>query len=573
MFEPRSPLADRPFPSPGAAAPEASLSEALTTLLEEVGVDSAFGILGGSVAPIYDAIARSSIRLVHCRHESGAAFAATESYFASGRPAVAFATAGPGVVNALTGLTAARWDGAKVLFIAGTTSAVHRGRFAFQETSAYSMPAFFTSGSLFDYAVSLEDPGELDEVAARLAAGLARPGGFVAGIGVPVALQRSPVPPRAPRLHRAAAWGCDPVVAADCARRLADGPLVIWVGFGARHAAAAVRALAERTSALVMCTPRGKGIFPEDHPQFLGVTGSGGHPEVGDHLGANPPARVLVLGSRLGEFSSFWDPRLVPQVEFLHVDVDPTVPFAAYPAAPTYAVHAEIGAFLGAVLRELGAGAPAGSGPALRRPLPTPAAPGGNRVSTARLFEAIQRRVVDGSDALVLTEAGNAIVWSVNALRFGEPGRFRASNRFGSMGHAAAGVIGSALGRRGKAVAIVGDGSMLMFSEVNTAVAYGIPAVWIVLNNARYAMTHEGMKAVGFEPRGTEFPEVDFAAVARGMGAAAVRVERDADLDAALDAAMRADGPFLVDVLVDQGEPAPATRRNQSLKEQWRPRT
>jgi acetolactate synthase-1/2/3 large subunit len=553
--------AEPPHPTP--------LSDAIVGLLSDLGVDAAFGILGGSIAPLYDALGRSPIRVVHCRHESAAAFAAVESNFASGRPAVAFATGGPGLVNAVHGIAAARWEGAKTIFLTGTTPPLMRGRWAFQETSDYTMPGFFTAGSLFDYAVNLEDAGELHEIGIRLRAGLTRPGGFVAAVGVPVHLQRSQIQLRRHRPLQAAGWGCEQSVAAECAQRLAAEPFVIWVGFGARHAAASVRALAERTGALVMSTPRGKGIFPEDHPQYLGVTGVGGHAHVGDHLAAHPPARVLVLGSRLAELSSHWDTRLLPRDELIHVDVDPSVPGTAFPAAPTYAVHADVGAFLAAVLRELPETRALPPAPPPRVAAPQKGSPSSGRIPLPRLFEAIQRRVVEGSDAVVLGEAGNTVVWAIHSLRFDSP-RFRASTRFGSMGHAGTGVIGAAVGRRGKAVALVGDASMLMFNEINTAVTAGIPAVWIVLNNARYGMTHAGMKAVGFEPRGTEFEEVDFAGVARAMRCAARRVNDEAELDAALDAAMRAEGPFLIDVLIDPEQPAPGNQRNQSLREQWR---
>jgi acetolactate synthase-1/2/3 large subunit len=183
-------------------------------------------------------------------------------------------------------------------------------------------------------------------------------------------------------------------------------------------------------------------------------------------------------------------------------------------------------------------------------------------------MEAIQRVVVEGSDAVVMTEAGNSFAWGTHALQFREPGRYRVSTSFGSMGHAVAGVVGAALGRGGKAVAIAGDGAMLMNSEVSTAVQYRARAVWIVLNDARYGMIHQGMQVQGFEPVETLFPAADFVMIARGMGADGVRVEREEDLQAALETAMAAAGPFVVDVVIDPEEPAPFLQRIKSLIEQ-----
>jgi acetolactate synthase-1/2/3 large subunit len=102
-----------------------------------------------------------------------------------------------------------------------------------------------------------------------------------------------------------------------------------------------------------MCSPRAKGLFPEDHPLFVGLTGMGGHtPAVVAHMrGEHAPRRVLVLGTRLGEPTSFWSQDLVPAGGFVHVDVDPMVPGVAYPQAETYAVQAEAGDFLSALLK------------------------------------------------------------------------------------------------------------------------------------------------------------------------------------------------------------------------------
>ncbi len=85
---------------------------------------------------------------------------------------------------------------------------------------------------------------------------------------------------------------------AKCVQLLSEGLFAIWVGFGARGAAKEIRQLAERTGAAVMCSPRAKGIFPEDHPQFIGVTGFGGHESVFRYMQEYRPLRTLVLGTR-----------------------------------------------------------------------------------------------------------------------------------------------------------------------------------------------------------------------------------------------------------------------------------
>ena len=485
---------------------------------------------------------------------------------------VVFATTGPGIMNALTGLVAARWEGAKVLLVSGATSPAVRGRWAFQETSAYTMPiaALLGAGPVFHLGVALESAAEVDEIVRRLAMGFARRQGFVAHLSLPLSLQTAPGAPArgcAPLVTLPA--GCNEGDVARCAELLGAGPFAIWVGFGARYAAQPILALAQQSGALVLCSPRAKGVFPEDHPQFVGVTGLGGDPAVPERLARQGVQRTLVLGSRLGELTSFWDPGLVPPHGFVHVDLEPDVPGVAYPNAETVAVQAEIGAFAGALVDRLPRRTRAATLSAMHaRDARASFVPRSGPVRVAALMSEIQRVVVDGSDAVVLTEAGNAFAWGSCALRFGTPGRYRVSTGFGSMGQATAGVLGAALGRAGKAVAIVGDGAMLMNSEVSTAAEQQVPAVWIVLNDGRYGMIDRGMRSLGWTPFAPAIPRCDFAAVARAMGAEGARVEREQDIGAALEQAMAARGPFVVDVLVDPDEIAPAMRRNESLADQ-----
>jgi acetolactate synthase-1/2/3 large subunit len=548
-----------------------SVSEALVGALVALGVEHAFGVFGGGIAPFCEAVSRSSIRLVHCRHEASAGFAAIESSLATGRPAVVIATTGPGITNLHTAMVAARGEGAKVLFVSGSTVAAQRGRGAFQETggSFSALGSLFVTGNPFHHAGVLEDPAELDAVLSRLTSGFARPQGFVAHLGLPLAVQTARRTASQTRMTVSPPPVCDSLLLAECAELLANEDFVIWAGHGARHAAAEVRALAERTGARVMCTPRGKGVMPERHPLYLGVTGLGGHSAVNDYVSRARPARVLVLGSRLGEMSSFWSPELAPDGGFVHVDLEPEAFGTAYPDVPTLAVQAEIGAFL----RDLLVALPAEpvndvaekSEPTLPAPL---SALEDAAVRPSYLMQVIQREIVEGSSAIVITEAGNSFSLGSHYLHFPDPNRYRVSTGFGSMGQATAGVLGAAMARSNKAFAIVGDGAMLMLNEINTAANYGIGAVWIVLNDARYGMIEQGMQSVGWQPFETDFPRADFVAIARAMGGDGIRVENESDIAAALQAGLSSLGPFVIDVIIDPTEVAPSVQRNKSLARQ-----
>jgi thiamine pyrophosphate-dependent acetolactate synthase large subunit-like protein len=564
-----------------SSQPPASLTvtDALVQVLEGLGVQSAFGVAGGAVASLWLSLSRSrEIDVIHCRHEGGAAFAATEAHFASGKPVVVFTTAGPGMTNSLTGLLAARGEGAKVILVSACTSSAQRGRGAIQETSAHSLPysGIFTSGELFDYALTLESPEELPQVARRLALGLAQPGSFVAHISIPTGVQSALVPASHVPVAKAvdAPYGQvmpSAAAIAHCAEVLASAPFAIWLGFGARLAAEPIRQLAERTGAAVMCSPRGKGIFPEDHPQFVGVTGVGGHESVLAYMQEHAPARILVLGTRLGEPTSFWSAAMVPPGGFVHVDIDPNVPGVAYPLAPTLPIQAEINLFMTELLQYFPDQL---HNPPLVFPRPNISTLPESDATLVRpevLMDGIQRVVIDSSDAVVLAESGNSFTWATHRLRLPQPQRYRVSTGLGAMGHMVTGVVGIAQACSHKAVVITGDGSMLMNNEISTAVKYQVPAVWIVLNDACYNMCVQGMAMLGLSGADAMIPPTDFVAIAQGMGAKGIRVQRESDLEEALHQAMAATGPFVVDVLIDPERLAPSRGRNQSLIQQGGP--
>ena len=118
------------------------------------------------------------------------------------------------------------------------------------------------------------------------------------------------------------------------------------------------------------------------------------------------------------------------------------------------------------------------------------------------------------------------------------------------------------------AVAVVGDGSMVMNSEVSTAAQYKTNAVWVVLNDSGYGMCRDGHNALGLTGDEIDFPRVDFVKMARALGADGVRVEAEDTLELAFETAMKAEGPFVLDIHVDPGETSPLLRRFESLIKQ-----
>ena len=187
----------------------------------------------------------------------------------------------------------------------------------------------------------------------------------------------------------------------EARQKLASAPFAIWVGYGARGAASELLDLAERSGAMVMCSPRAKGIFPENHPQFIGVTGLGGNPAIEEDFARNPPAHILVLGTRLGESTSYWRKEFVPAEGFIHVDVDADVFGAAYPNATTFGVQSEVGEFLRCLLEEWPANSHERLGSARGSSSKATALTMRSRglVRPTALMQAIQHAVVDASES------------------------------------------------------------------------------------------------------------------------------------------------------------------------------
>lgn len=548
-------------------APEAfTASRLIGRELARLGVRDAFGVLGGGIAAFADGLRRSPIRLCHTRHEAGAAFAAIEAHFATGRPTAVVVTTGPGLWNALNGAMAARADGAKLVLISGATSRAQLGRGAVQETGASTTPAgLTTTGPLFHLAAQPESVAELGHFLQQLACGWARPGGFVAHLALPWSLQTLLLDPvSAPR---AAAWSMPapsaPIEIVDAAlERLATGTAAIWIGHGARHAAAELRTFAEAAGLPVIASPRAKGVFDERHPQFVGVSGAGGHATVPQFLAEARPDTLLVLGTRLGEVTSFLAPGAAPARGWIHVDLDPTAFAAAFPGVDGLGVVADTRGFLAALderARATGwyARRTAAATAAPRLAPPARLSPRAGDVRPAYLMQVVQDLVVDGSDAVVMSEAGNSFTWCNFALRFATPHRYRTSAAWGSMGHFTSGCVGAALTGGKRAVAVVGDGAMLMNNEVNTAVAYRADVVWIVLNDAQLGLNEHGMSALGMSPIETQLPRTDFATFARCQGATGLRADDEAALAGALATALATPGPVVVDVRVDRAVPSP----------------
>ncbi len=549
----------------GGVAPVAcDFSSLLVHELSALGVKWAFGVPGGAVARVWRALI-DGLDQVCFSHEQGAVFAAVEASLASQRPVVVFCTTGPGLTNTLSGLVAARYEGAKVILISARTSAAHRGMTAIQETPGMVPSAdFFNPGWLFDDVFTLDVPEQLANCLERLSRRLQAPGAYVAHLSITVPLQNAamsgPVQGQRPVAYAPAV---DRSTVLEAAGLLGGRRYVLWVGHGAQKASRQVRTFVARTGAPVLTTARGKGVISDHDHHLLMVTGMGGHQDARRWLEAYRPEVCLVLGTRRGEASGGWDPALTPSAGFIQVDLNPS---ADGPAENRLMmVEADIGEFLELLTPRM----PAAAGlPSFGSPYPQAlAVRRGGGVRPQYLMGSLER-VLIRECCPVLVEPGSSMAWVTHWLRVPEPGLLRIPSQFGCMGHMTCGVVGAALAGNGPAACVTGDGSMLMAEEVHTAADRGVPAIWVVLNDARLRIVEAGMSANG--PFGPEarFTRCDFTKLAEAWGAKGISVAEESEMDAALTSALDAGGPCIVDVQIDTNEVAPFGERLETLSKQ-----
>ncbi|MHB8877593.1 MAG: thiamine pyrophosphate-binding protein [Myxococcaceae bacterium] len=351
----------------------------------------------------------------------------------------------------------------------------------------------------------------------------------------------------------------------------------IFAGHGvalARAEGTLVR-LAERLQAAVITSPKGKSVFPENHPLSLGVFGMGGHARADRCLDDND--LILVVGSSLNEFaSSAWSHRLHADGAFIQVDIDPAEIGKNY--AVTVGLQGDARATLEALADALGPSPVRGTPEVLTRiarevprheqeaEIVSEASP----LSPPRVVAELRAAMPD--DAMLFVDTGNASLWAGHYFEARAPRTYFIDMGLAAMGSSVAGVVGGALGSPGrKAVALTGDAAFAMHGfEVHVAVELGIPIVWVVLDNAGHGMIQQGERLAFGEDAGFYgfSHRIDSAAVARGLGARGVDADSVTGLKAALVEAFAASGPTVINVRIDPSVEAPTlARRARSVAE------
>lgn len=533
------------------AADTVRLADHLVDVLIEHGVELIFGLPGGPIGPILDALLdRAEIRVVQTRTEAGALFAAAGYARASGKLGVALVTTGPGVLNALTGLASAHCDGTPLLLLVGEVARRNFGRGALQDGSPYALQIVEILRKLTKLAEEAHDPQRAPALlrhAIRVAtSGCKGPVALTLPVDSTLAKVQPPTilcTPPAPLAEPS-----DETIRQVAAVVRDGGRGVIFAGSGVRGDDGPQRliALAERCQWPVMTTPKGKGVFPEDHPLSLGVFGMGGHPSASDYLDKGIDT-ALVVGTSLSEVATDgWSALLNPRRAFIHVDIDERQLGRSYPC--TLGVVAPAARFFAKLAARLPQAARRHYGGVRRHVLPL-----GNSAGLP-----LHRAIVEIQDALprdtiFTVDSGEHFIFATHYLQTTAPDAFLVMTGLGSMGQSIPAALGAQLAHPERVVAaICGDGCFAMNAfEVATAAAAKLPLVIFVINDGRLGMVEIGNTIVyGRTPKFPTGP-MDVAQLAASLGARSLVADEFGQIRDAPLAALRERGPVVVDVRID----------------------
>jgi acetolactate synthase-1/2/3 large subunit len=424
--------ASSPTPALQAESHARRTADVLVDVLVAAGVELAFGLPGGTISPIHDALwAQGQIRHVTTRHESGALFAAAGYAHATGRLGVAVVTSGPGVLNAMTGLASAHCDGLPVLLLVGEVPRKVHGRGALQDGSSHGLNVIGMTRHITKMAVELTEPANAPMVLHRaITTALSGKRGPVV-VTIPMDLATAIVPTPIITSQVGLEFAVAPRAIDEIAALLsvAARPLIL-AGSGVRGgvAPAALRAMAERYQCPVATTPKAKGVFPEDHPLSLGVFGMGGHPSVRSY--AERGLDVLIaVGTSLGDIATDgWSPLLKARRAFVHVDIDGQQIGRSY--QPTHALVAPAAAFLGAMIERTPLQVPrlVGGG-VVRHRLPIGS---GDRLGSQEAIAEIQQ--VLPHDTIYTVDSGDHFLFATHFLELTHPDSYIVMTGLGSMG-------------------------------------------------------------------------------------------------------------------------------------------
>jgi thiamine pyrophosphate-dependent acetolactate synthase large subunit-like protein len=527
------------------------VSEAVGKALAQEGVRVVFGLLGSGNLTVTNALRDAGAAFVGARHETGAVCMADGYARVSGEVACASVHQGPGLTNAITGLTEAAKSRTPIVVLAGDTPAG-----ALRSNFRIDQRGLVESVGAVAERVYGADTAAADAVRAVRRARVERRA-VVLMLPLDVQAMETDAAFSTPSARELAPPRPDDATLARVARSLADArrPAII-AGRGAVLAGAgpALRRLAELTGAILATSAVANGLFTGD-PYDVGISGGFASPTASRLL--RDADVVLAVGASLNAWTTRHGTMLAPDAHVIQVDLDEEAIGTHRPVDSGLVGDARLTAeALIAVLDDRDAGT---------RDENLAQAISAGRWRDEPYEESTAADVLDPrtlsialddllpTERTVVVDSGHFMGWPSMYLRVPDAAGFVFAQAFQCVGLGLGNAIGAALARPDRlTIATVGDGgALLALPEFETLGRLGLPILVVIYNDAAYGAEVHHFRPMGQAVDLAQFPDTDFAALARAAGCNGITARSIADLEFLRAWLERRDGPMVVDAKVD----------------------
>ncbi len=541
----------------------------LVDILKREGVRTVFGVPGGPVMALCDAIKRDGeIKFVLTKHEQAAAFAAFGEALATGRMGVCLATLGPGAVNLASGLPVSGVEGVPVLAITGQVQLDGQRRGGHQDSCGmYGTPdqtalfsAICKSSEMLMRASHLPDAMRR---AIRLAYG-ERPGPVHLSLPSGLLHEEIEYEPLEPHQYRLKApMLVDMQATCRIANRLAAARApVIVLGARARECGSLVEHLSAHFGIALAVDVGAKSIVDERNSHYIGCLGVLGH-RAAETFVKTESDLILAIGQSFDEVSMLsWDPAMHKGRDLIQIDTVAEEIGKAFPVSDS-----TIGT-LTAILETIIRVHPALEDSTLdkrRTKLakhiqdnPLFSDPAMESAQIPLLPQRIMAELTNTlpHDAIVLTDSSKWVRW-LGRFFVSRSNQVLSAHDFEHMGWAVSAALGVKRASPERAVlSLSGDGAFLMSAlEIATAVDHDLAVIWLVFNDQRLGIIHDLQEMLyGARFCGTEFNSPDLVTLSESMGARGVRVDKPGELTTALVDCLASGRPCVIDIHFDANE-------------------
>ncbi|MFI2563387.1 acetolactate synthase large subunit [Paenarthrobacter sp. NPDC018779] len=543
-------------------------SQAIVRSLEELGVDDIFGLPGGAILPTYDPLMASRMNHILVRHEQGAGHAAQGYAMVTGRVGVCIATSGPGATNLVTAIMDAHMDSVPMVAITGQVASGVIGTDAFQEADIVGITMPITKHSFL-----VTDPNDIPHVMAEAfhLASTGRPGPVLVDIAkdAQVGQMTFSWPPKIDLPgYRPVVRGHNKQVREAAKLIAASSKPVLYVGGGVvkGHASAELMELALATGAPVVTTLMARGAFPDSHPQHVGMPGM--HGSVSAVTALQQADLLITLGARFDDRVTGVLKTFAPFAKVIHADIDPAE------ISKNRTADVPIVGSVKEIIPELTEAVKAQfeqSGTPdldswwaflnnLRETYPLGwTEPEDGLSAPQRVLKRIGE--LTGPEGIYVAGVGQHQMWAAQFINYERPHAWLNSGGAGTMGYSVPAAMGAKVGEPDRVVwAIDGDGCFQMTNqELATCAINNIPIKVAIINNSSLGMVRQ-WQTLFYEGRysntdlntGHDTIRIpDFVKLADAYGCAALRCERDEDIDATIQKALEInDRPVVIDFVV-----------------------